>query len=27
MDAESVAKMVFLMDKLCEETYLLANQK
>ncbi len=27
MDAEAVAKMVFLMDKLCEEIYLLANQK
>ncbi len=27
MDAEAVAKMVYLMDKLCEEIYLLANQK
>lgn len=27
MDAEAVAKMVFLMDKLCEEIYLLTNQK
>ncbi len=27
MDAEAVAKMVFLMDKLCEETYLLTSQK
>ncbi len=27
MDAEAVAKMSFLMDKLCEEIYLLANQK
>ncbi len=27
MDAEAVVEMVFLMDKLCEEVYLLANQK
>lgn len=27
IDAEAEAKMVFLMDKLCEEIYLLANQK
>ena len=27
MDADAVAKLVFLMDKLCEEIYLLASQK
>ena len=27
MDADTVAKLVFLMDKLCEEIYLLASQK
>lgn len=27
MDAETVGKMAFLMDKLCEEVYLLSNQK
>ena len=27
MDAEAVSKLLFLMDKLCEEVYLLANQK
>ena len=27
MDANAVAKLVFLMDKLCEEIYLLASQK
>lgn len=27
MDAEAVSKLLFLMDKLCEEVYLLSNQK
>ena len=27
MDAEAVEKLTFLMDKLCEEIYLLAGQK
>ena len=27
MDAEAVEKLIFLMDKLCEEIYLLAGQK
>lgn len=27
MDAESVGKLTFLADKLCEEVYLLSNQK
>ena len=27
MDAETVSKLLFLMDKLCEEVYLLAGQK
>ena len=27
LDAEAVAKLDFLMDKLCEEVYLLAAQK
>lgn len=27
MDAEAVSKLLFLMDKLCEEVYLLAGQK
>ena len=27
LDADAVAKLAFLMDKLCEEVYLLANQK
>ena len=27
MDAEAVGKLVFLMDKLCEEIYLLSSQK
>ena len=27
MDTEAVGKSAFLMDKLCEEIYLLANQK
>jgi hypothetical protein len=27
MDAETTQKLVFLMDRLCEEIYLLANQK
>ena len=27
LDAETVAKLDFLMDKLCEEVYLLATQK
>lgn len=27
MDAEEVSKLLFLMDKLCEEVYLLSNQK
>lgn len=27
LDVDAVAKLTFLMDKLCEEIYLLANQK
>ena len=27
LDADAVAKIEFLMDKICEEVYLLANQK
>ena len=27
MDAEAVSKLLFLTDKLCEEVYLLSNQK
>ena len=27
MDAEAVGKLTFLMDKLCEEIYLLSSQK
>lgn len=27
MDAEAVGKLIFLVDKLCEEVYLLSSQK
>lgn len=27
MDADAVSQLIFLMDKLCEEVYLLTNQK